>query len=146
MGIMNSQSCLLVTNAPTAFMDLMNKIFCAYLDKFVIVFMDEILIYSRSLEEHKQHLVTTLRTLRRHQLYGKQDKSEFWLTKVNFLGHVVFEAGIAVEHSKVEALQEWQRPTNVFEVRSFLGLVGYYKRFVEYFFRIVALMTWLTRK
>ena len=65
---------------------------------------------------------------------------------MNFLGHVVFEAGIAVDHSKVEALQEWQRPTNVFEVRSFLGLVGYYKRFVEYFFRIVALMTWLTRK
>ena len=65
---------------------------------------------------------------------------------MNFLGHVVFEVGIAVDHSKVEALQEWQRPTNVFEVRSFLGLVGYYKRFVEYFFRIVALMTWLTRK
>ncbi|RVW92584.1 Retrovirus-related Pol polyprotein from transposon 17.6 [Vitis vinifera] len=135
-----------LTNAPAVFMDLMNIIFCAYLDQFMIVFVDDILIYSRSLKEHKQHLVTTLRTLRRHQLYGKLDKSEFWLTKVNFLGHVVSEVGIAVEHSKVEAVQEWQKPTNVFEVRSFLGLDGYYKRFVEDFSKIAALMTQLTRK
>ncbi|RVW40754.1 Transposon Tf2-2 polyprotein [Vitis vinifera] len=104
-----------LTNAPAAFMDLMNRVFRAYLDQFVIVFVDDILIYSRSLEEHKQHLVTTLGTLRRHQLYGKLDKSEFWLTEVNFLSHVVSEARIAVDHSKVEAVQEWQRPTNVFE-------------------------------
>ncbi|WKA07227.1 hypothetical protein VitviT2T_025077 [Vitis vinifera] len=135
-----------LTNAPAAFMDLMNRVFRAYLDQFVIVFVDDILIYSRSLEEHKQHLVTTFRTLRRHQLYGKLDKSELWLTEVNFLSHVVSEAGIAVDHSKVEAVQEWQRPTNVFEVRSFLGLAGYYRRFVEDFSRIAALMTWLTRK
>ena len=135
-----------LTNAPAAFMDLMNRVFRAYLDQFVIVFVNDILIYSRSLEEHKQHLVTTLGTLRRHQLYGKLDKSEFWLTEVNFLGHVVSEAGIAVDHSKVEAVQEWQRPTNVFEVRSFLGLVGYYRRFVEDFSRIAAPMTRLTRK
>ncbi|RVW72383.1 Transposon Ty3-I Gag-Pol polyprotein [Vitis vinifera] len=126
--------------------DLRTGVFRAYLDQFVIVFVDDILIYSRSLEEHKQHLVTTLRTLRRHQLYGKLDKSEFWLTEVNFLGHVVSEAGIAVDHSKVEAVQEWQRPTNVFEVRSFLGLAGYYRRFVEDFSRIAAPMTRLTRK
>ncbi|KAL6316893.1 hypothetical protein AAG906_023548 [Vitis piasezkii] len=124
-----------LTNAPAAFMDLMNRVFRAYLDQFVIVFVDDILIYSRSLEEHKQHLVTTLKTLRRHQLYGKLDKSEFWLTEVNFLGHVVSEAGIA-----------WQKPTNVFEVRSFLGLAGYYRRFVEDFSRIAAPMTRLTRK
>ncbi|KAJ9699024.1 hypothetical protein PVL29_007877 [Vitis rotundifolia] len=124
-----------LTNAPAAFMDLMNRVFRAYLDQFVIVFVDDILIYSRSLEEHK-----------RHQLYGKLDKSEFWLTEVNFLGHVVSEAGIAVDHSKVEAVQEWQRPTNVFEVRSFLGLAGYYRRFVEDFSRIAAPMTRLTRK
>ncbi|RVW16021.1 Retrovirus-related Pol polyprotein from transposon 17.6 [Vitis vinifera] len=104
-----------LTNAPTAFMDLMNRVFRAYLDQFVIVFVDDILIYSRSLAEHKQHLVTTLKTLRRHQLYGKLDKSEFWLIEVNFLGRVVSEAGIAVDHSKVEALQEWQRHINVFE-------------------------------
>ena len=135
-----------LTNVPTTFMDLINIIFCAYLDQFVIVFMDDILMYSRSLEEHKQHLVNTLRTLRRRQLYGKLDKSEFWLTEVNFLGHVVSEVGIVVDHSKVEAVQEWQRPTNAFEVRSFLGLVGYYRRFVEDFSRIAAPMTWLARK
>ncbi|WJZ92455.1 hypothetical protein VitviT2T_011446 [Vitis vinifera] len=135
-----------LTNAPAAFMDLRNRVFRAYLDQFVIVFVDDILIYSRSLEEHKQYLVTTLRTLRRHQLYGKLEKSEFWLIEVNFLGHVVSEAGIAVDHSKVEVVQEWQRPTNVFEVRSFLGLAGYYRRFVEDFSRIAAPMTWLTRK
>ncbi|KAL6349618.1 hypothetical protein AAG906_035779 [Vitis piasezkii] len=94
-----------LTNAPTAFMDLMNIIFHAYLDQFVIVFVDDILIYSRSLEEHKQHLVTTLRTLRRHHGMG-----------MNFLGHVVSEAGVAVDHYKVEAVQEWQRPINVFEL------------------------------
>ncbi|RVW60237.1 Transposon Ty3-I Gag-Pol polyprotein [Vitis vinifera] len=104
-----------LTNAPAAFMDLMNRVFRAYLDQFVIVFVDDILIYSRSLEEHKQHLVTTLGTLRRHQLYGSWTK-------------------------------EWQRPTNVFEVRSFLGLAGYYRRFVEDFSRIAAPMTRLTRK
>ena len=119
-----------LTSVPTAFMDLMNRIFHAYLDQFVIVFVDDILIYSRSLEEHKQHLVTTLRTLRRHQLYGKLDKSEVWLIEVNFLGHVVFKARITVDHSKVEAVQEWQKPTNVFKVRSFLGLDGYNRRFV----------------
>ena len=95
----------------------------------MIVFVDDILIYSRSLDEHKQHLVTTLRTLRRHQLYEKLEKSEFRLTKVNFLSHVVSEARIAVDHAKVEVVQEWQRPTNVFEVRSFLGLAGFIRSF-----------------
>ena len=79
-------------------------------------------------------------------MYGKLDKSEFWLTEVNFLGHVVSEVRIKVDHTKVEVVQEWERPTNVFEVRSFLGLVGYYRRFVEDFSRIAALMTRLTRK
>ena len=95
-----------LTNAPTAFMDLINIVVHAYLDQFVIVFGGDILIYSMSLKEHKQHLVTTLRTLKRHQLYGKFDKSEFWLTEANFLGHVIFEAGIVVDHSKVEVVQE----------------------------------------
>ena len=79
-------------------------------------------------------------------MYGKLDKSEFWLTEVNFLGHVVSETGIAIDHSKVEAIQDWQRPTNVFEVKSFLGLARYYRRFVEDFFGIAAPMTRLTRK
>ena len=79
-------------------------------------------------------------------MYGKLDKSEFWLTEMNFLGHVGSEAGIVVDYSKVEAVQKWQRPTNVFEVRCFLGLAIYYRRFVEDFFRIAAPMTWFTRK
>ena len=89
--------------------------------------------------------MTTLRTLRRHQLYGKLDKSELWLTEVNFLGHVVSET-VVVDHSKVEIVQEWQRPTNVFEVKSFLGLVRYYRMFLEDFSRIATPMTRLTRK
>ena len=83
--------------------------------------------------------MTILRTLRRYQLHGKLDKS--WLNKVNFFSHVVSEARITMDHSKVEAVQEWKRPTNVFKVRSFLGLAGYYKRFVEDFSRIATLMT-----
>ena len=124
----------------------MNRVFRAYLDQFVIDFVDDILIYSRSLKEHKQHLVTTLKTLRRRQLYGKQDKSEFKLIEVNFLGHTVFETGIEVDHSKVEAIQNRQRPTNIFEVRSFLGLARYCRRFAYDFSRIVVPMTRLTRK
>ena len=95
-----------LTNVPVAFMNLMNRIFRAYLDQSVIVFVDDFLIYPRSLEEHKQHLVTTLRILRRHQLYGKLDKSEFWLTGMNFLSHVVSEVGIVVDHFKVEFVHE----------------------------------------
>ena len=128
-----------LTNTLAAFVDLMNRLFGAYLDQFVIVFVDDILIYSRNFG-------TTLKTLRRHQLYGKLDKSEFWLIKVNFLGHVVSKVGIIMNHSKVEAVQEWQEPTNVFEVRSFFGQIGYYRRFVEDFSRIATPMTWLTIK
>ena len=95
-----------LTNFPVAFMNLMNRICRAYLDQFVIVFVDDFLIYPRSLEEHKQHLVTTLRILRRHQLYGKLDKSEFWLTEMNFLSHVVSDVGIVVDHFKVEFVHE----------------------------------------
>ena len=130
-----------LTNVLVTFMDLINKIFCGYLDQFVIVFVDDILIYSRSLDEHKQHLVTILKTLRGHQLYGKLDKNELWRTKVNFLGHVVSKAGIAMDHSKVEAVQEWQMPINVFKVRSFLGLARCYRRLVEDFSRIAVSMT-----
>ena len=95
-----------LTNVSAAFMNLMNRICRAYLDQFVIVFVDDFLIYPRSLEEHKQHLVTTLRILRRHQLYGKLDKSEFWLTEMNFLSHVVSDVGIVVDHFKVEFVHE----------------------------------------
>ena len=115
-----------VTNAPAAFIDLMNRVFKPYLDEFVVVFIDDILIYSRSKAEHEEHLRLTLQTLRDRKLYAKFNKCEFWLSTVSFLGHVIDEEGILVDPSKIEAVVNWLRPTNVSEVRSFLGLVGYY--------------------
>ncbi|XP_057494185.1 uncharacterized protein LOC130779535 [Actinidia eriantha] len=135
-----------LTNAPAAFMDLMNRIFSPFLDQFVIVFIDDILIYSPTREEHGQHLQIVLQTLRDHGLYAKYSKCEFWLPEVKFLGHVVSGDGVAVDSSKIEAVMDWQAPKNVFEVRSFLGLAGYYRRFVSDFSRLALPMTRLTRK
>uniref|UniRef100_A0A2N9GV60 RNA-directed DNA polymerase n=1 Tax=Fagus sylvatica TaxID=28930 RepID=A0A2N9GV60_FAGSY len=135
-----------LTNAPAVFMDLMNRVFHEYLDRFVIVFIDDILVYSKSLEEHEDHLRIVLQILRDKKLYAKLKKCEFWLNQVVFLGHVVSMDGITADPSKIEAVVSWDRPTNVSEVRSFLGLVGYYRRFVEGFSRIAAPLTHLTRK
>src|SRR5262249_16622279 len=132
-----------LTNAPAAFMDLMNRIFKLYLDQFVIVFIDDILIYSKSSEEHEEHLTIVLQTLREHKLYAKLLKCEFWLDNVCFLGHIVSKDGIQVDPWKVEAVTNWPRPTNVIEIRSFLGLAGYYRRFVKDFSRISASLTQL---
>ena len=122
-----------LTNAPAAFMDLMNRVFSPYLDKFVIVFIDDILVYSGSPEEHAEHLRAVLQILRECQLYAKFSKCQFWLDKVAFLGHVISEKGISVDPQKIEAIVNWKPPTNVYEVRSFLGLAGYYRKFVEGF-------------
>jgi hypothetical protein len=119
-----------LTNAPAVFMDLMNRVFRPFLDQFVIVFIDDILIYSRSEAEHEEHLRIVLQTLRDHQLYGKFSKCEFWLSEVRFLGHVISADGIAVDPSKVEAVLDWQQPSTVTEIRSFLGLAGYYRKFI----------------
>ena len=135
-----------LTNAPAAFMDLMNQVFCPYLDRFVIVFIDDILVYSRSELEHERHLGLVLQTLRRHQLYAKFNKCEFWLSRVGFLGHVVSADGIYVDPQKVEAVANWEKPTTMTEVRSFLGLVGYYRRFIEGFSKIAGPLHGLTRK
>ena len=135
-----------VTNAPAAFMDLMNRIFKPYLDNFIVVFIDDILIYSKSIEEHEQHLRLALQTLREQKLYAKLSKCEFWLDHVMFLGHVVSKDGISVDPQKVEAVVNWPRPTNVTEVRSFLGLAGYYRRFVRDFSKIALPLTQLTQK
>ncbi|GKV24406.1 hypothetical protein SLEP1_g34021 [Rubroshorea leprosula] len=135
-----------LTNAPAAFMDLMNRVFKPYLDKFVVVFIDDILVYSRSIAEHEEHLRLVLQVLREKKLYAKLKKCEFWLNSVAFLGHVVSKDGISVDPEKVKAVVEWSRPTNVTEVRSFLGLAGYYRRYVEGFSRIAIPLTQLTQK
>ena len=113
-----------LTNAPAVFMDLMHQFFRPYLDSFVIVFIDNILIYSRSREEHKEHLRVALTVLRENKLYAKMSKCEFWLDRVAFLGHVISKDGVEVDPSKIEAVTKWQIPKNVTEVRSFQGLAG----------------------
>lgn len=135
-----------LTNAPAAFMDLMHRVFRPYLDKFVVIFIDDILVYSKDEETHEQHLKMVLSVLRDNQLYAKFSKCEFWIRQVNFLGHVVSSAGIAVDPSKIEAVMQWKRPENVTEVRSFLGLAGYYRRFVPDFSKLAGPLTRLIKK
>ena len=135
-----------LTNAPAAFMSLMNGIFKPYLDLFVIVFSDDILIYSKSRKEHEEHLRIVLEVLREKKLYAKFSKCEFWLDSVSFLGHVVSKDGVMVDPSKIEVVQSWVRPTNVTEVRSFVGLASYYRRFVKGFSYISSQLTNLTKQ
>ena len=135
-----------LTNALAAFMDLMNRVFSPYLVKFVIVFIDDILVYSSSPEEHAEHLRTIMQILRERQLYAKFSKCQFWLDKVAFLGHVISVEGVSVDPKKIEAVVNWKPPKNVSEVRSFLGLAGYYMKFAEGFSKIAAPLTKLTRK
>ena len=130
-----------LTNALAVFMDLMNRVFHEYMDSFVIFFIDDILFYTKSQEEHEEHLRIVLQILRDRKLFAKLKKCEFWMDRVVFLGHV-----ITVDPSKIEAVVNWVRPTNVSEVRSFLGLASYYRRFVEGFSCIATPLTRLTRK
>ncbi|CAA0839473.1 Uncharacterized mitochondrial protein AtMg00860, partial [Striga hermonthica] len=125
-----------LSNALAVFMDLMNRVFHPFLDQFVIVFIDDILVYSSSPEQHEEHLRTVLETLRREKLYTKFSKCEFWLNRVAFLGHIVTSRGIEVDPSKIEAVRNWSKPRNATEVQSFLGLAGYYRRFIEGFSKI----------
>jgi hypothetical protein len=127
-------------------MDYMNRIFHPYLDKFVVVFIDDILVYSKDQDEHVEHLRIVLQILKEKQLYAKLSKCEFWLEEVNFLGHVISGKGIAVDPSKIEAVLQWEPPRTVTEIRSFLGLAGYYRRFIEGFSKLALPLTRLTRK
>ena len=135
-----------LTNAPVAFMDLMHRVFQPYLDQFVMVFVDDILIYSRFEEEHEDRLRIVLQALREHRLYAKFSKCEFWLTEVKFLGHVVLASGVSVDLEKVEVVMSWERPKSVFDICIFLGSAGYYRRFIKDFSRLAAPMTRLIRK
>src|SRR5262249_5311592 len=133
-----------LTNAPAVFMDLMNRVFRPYLDLFVVVFIDDVLIYSPDEESHREHLRVVLETLRTHQLYAKFNKCAFWLESVQFLGHVISKDGIAVDPSKIQAVLEWNVPWTPSEIQSFLGLAGYYRRFIQDFSSLASPLTRLT--
>nr|AAT77831.1 putative pol polyprotein [Oryza sativa Japonica Group] len=135
-----------LTNARAFFMNLMNKVFMEYLDKFVVVFIDDILVYSQSEDDHQHHLRLVLGKLREHQLYAKLSKCEFWLSEVKFLGHVISAKGVAVDPEIVTAVTDWKQPKTVTQIRSFLGLAGYYQRFIENFSKIARPMTQLLKK
>ncbi|XP_024962510.1 uncharacterized protein LOC112502744 [Cynara cardunculus var. scolymus] len=135
-----------LTNAPAIFMDLMNRVCRPYPDKFVIMFIDDILIYSRSKEDHEQHLKVILELLRDQKLYAKFSKCGFWIREVHLLGHMVGEKGIHVDPVKVEAIKKWETPKTQTEIRQFLGLAGYYRKFIEGFLKIAQPLTTLTQK
>jgi hypothetical protein len=135
-----------LTNAPSAFIDLMNRVFHEYLDSFVVVFIDDILVCSANHVEHEEHLKIVMEVLREKKLFAKLKKCEFWLEEVSFLGHVVNKDKLAIGPAKVKVVVEWEQPTNLQEICSFLGLAGYYRRFIEGFSALLEPITALTRK
>ncbi|GKB45834.1 putative reverse transcriptase domain-containing protein [Tanacetum coccineum] len=135
-----------LTNAPAVFMDLMNRVCKPYLDKFLIVFIDDILIYSKNKKEHEEHLKLILELLKKEELYAKFSKCEFWIPKVQFLGHMIDNEGIHVDPAKIESIKDWTSPKSPTKIRQFLGLAGYYQRFIEGFSKIAKPMTKLTQK
>ncbi|GJY86525.1 putative reverse transcriptase domain-containing protein [Tanacetum coccineum] len=134
-----------LTNAPALFMDLMNHVCKPYLDRFVIVFINDILFYSKSRKEHEGHLKSILRLLKEEELYAKFSKCDFWLSKVQFLGHMIDSKGIHVDPAKIESIKDWASPKMPTEIRQFLSLVGYYRRFIKGFLKIARPMTKLTQ-
>ncbi|GJX25873.1 putative reverse transcriptase domain-containing protein [Tanacetum coccineum] len=135
-----------LTTAPAVFMDLMNRVCKPYLDKFVIVVIDDIMIYSKNKQEHEEHLKLILELLKKDELYAKFSKCEFWIPKVQFLGYVIDSEGIHVDPTKIESIKDLASPKSLTEVRQFLGLAGYYRRFIEGFSKIAKPMTKLTQK
>jgi hypothetical protein len=135
-----------LTNASAYFMYLMNSVFMPELDKFVVVFIDDILVYSKNEAEHARHLHIVLQRLRDHRLYAKLSKCEFWLREIKFLGHTMSQNGVSVDPEKLQEVMNWKPPTTVRQIRSFLGLAGYYRRFIPDFSRIAKPMTELLKK
>ena len=135
-----------LTNASVVFMDLMNRVCKPILDKFVIVFIDDILIYSKMNEEHKEHLRLILGLFKEDLLYAKFSKCDFWLDSVQFLGHVVSSQGIHVDPVKIAAIKNWEDPKTATQIRQLLGLAGYYRRFIESFSIMAKPLTMLTHK
>jgi hypothetical protein len=135
-----------LTNAPAYFMNLMNKVFMEYLDQFGVVFLDDILIYFPNEETHEDHLRLVLQKLHDNQLYAKFSKCDFWLKEVAFLGHIVTDGGIKLDPGKISEIQNWKQPKDASKIRSFLGLAGYYRRFIESFSKLVKPLTSLLEK
>ncbi|XP_050896118.1 uncharacterized mitochondrial protein AtMg00860-like [Lathyrus oleraceus] len=135
-----------VSNTPRVFMEYMNRIFHLYLDQFVVLFIDNILIYLKSDEEHAEHLRVVLQTLQEKQLYANLSKCEFWLKEVSFLGHVISGGGIVVDPSKIDMVLQWETLKSVTEIKSFLSLTGYYRRIIEGFSKLMLPLTQLTKK
>jgi hypothetical protein len=135
-----------LTSALAYFINLMNKVFMEYLDKFIVVFIIDILIYSKNDSEHEEHLWMVLQKLQDNQLYAKFTKCDFWLGEVHFLGHIISKIGIVVDPAKVIAIMDWKTPSIVSEIWSFLGLTGYYRRFIEGFSKVAKPMTSLLEK
>ncbi|KAG7548022.1 Reverse transcriptase domain [Arabidopsis suecica] len=135
-----------LTNAPAAFMKMMNGIFREFLDEFVIIFIDDILVYSKDRETHQNHIRTVLERLREQKLFAKLSKCSFWQRSIGFLGHIISDQGVSVDPEKIRSIKEWPRPKNATEIRSFLGLAGYYRRFVKGFASMAQPMTRLTSK
>ncbi|CAM8880536.1 unnamed protein product [Rhodiola kirilowii] len=135
-----------LTNAPSTFMRFMNHVLRAYIGRFVVVYFDDILIYSKSIDEHIDHIKLVLDVLEREQLYANMDKCSFCTKKVVYLGYVVSRHGIEVDESKVDVIKNWPTPLNMSQVRSFHGLAGFYRRFVKDFSTIAAPLNELTKK
>jgi hypothetical protein len=135
-----------LTNAPAYFMYLMNSVFMDYLDKFIVVFIDDILVYSQNEQEHEEHLRKVLQRLRYCQLYAKLSKCEFWINEFLFLGHIINRDGLAVDPEKVAVILDWKAPKDVRGIKSFIGMVGSYWRFIEGFSKITRPMTALLAK
>ena len=130
-----------LTNTPAMFMTLMDSVLKPYLGKFVVVFLDDILIYSRTKEEHIDHLRKIFELLQVNKLYAKESKCEFFATKIHYLGHIISDEGIKMEPSKIEAIMNWPSPTNLKEIQVFLGLAGFYRKFVKDYAKVAVPLT-----